>query len=418
MNDAAPGARGSHITNGKAADGTGDTVDSSGGSGSGSGAFDPAHPFAWPRDPGKKRIGLALQGGGAHGAFTWGVIDKILEDGRIEIDAISGTSAGAMNAVVLAAGLVRGGPDRAREELATFWRTVSDDAKVSPIQRSLLDVLLSNWSLDYNPALAALEMLSRVASPYQLNPLNWNPLRDLLARSVDFEAVHACNCIELYVSATNVHTGRARVFTTHEIDADAVMASACLPFLFQAVEIDGVPYWDGGYMGNPVLAPFFERDTCTDVLIVQVNPIERPQTPRTAREISDRVNEISFNAPLLRELKQVEFVNACLRRGELQGLGYREVFLHRIGGCNELLNYGASTKLNAEWAFLKRLRDTGREAAAQWLAAHFSELGSRSTLDFAGVRPHFAPEDPVPDNAQAVQGRCEPIGKTGQTAGA
>lgn len=351
--------------------------------------------FQWPGGPGRKRINLALQGGGAHGAFTWGVIDKILEDGRLEIEAISGTSAGAMNAAVTAAGLVHGGPDRARADLEQFWRTVSNDAKLSPIQRTLVDVLLSNWSLEYNPALTAFDLLSRVASPYQLNPLNWNPLRELLERAVDFDAVRACDCIKLFVSATNVHTGRVRVFTGDQISADAIMASACLPFIFQAVEIDGVPYWDGGYMGNPVLSPFFEGCCANDVMVVQVNPIQRAETPRTAREISDRVNEISFNAPLIRELKHLEFINQCLRRGELEGLGYNEVFLHRIGGCDELIEYGASSKLNAEWHFLSRLRDVGRQAAATWLETGFAHVGERSTLRLqdlyvAGQRPQTA----------------------------
>ena len=343
--------------------------------------------FKWPGGRGHKRINLALQGGGAHGAFTWGVIDRILEDGRLEIEAISGTSAGAMNAVVTAAGLVHGGPEGARADLEHFWRTVSHDSQMSPLQRTLADAMLSSWSLDFNPALTALDMITRVASPYQLNPLNWNPLLDLLNRAVDFDAVRACNCIQLFISATNVHTGRARIFSGHEVDARAVMASACLPHLFQAVEIDGVPYWDGGFMGNPVLSPFFKNCETNDVLLVQVNPVQRGETPKTARDIQDRINEISFNAPLIRELRHVTFINECLRRGELQGLGYREIFLHRIGGCDELVEFTASTKLNAEWAFLTHLRDIGRAAATRWLDGTYDTIGEATTIDLPGLDP-------------------------------
>lgn len=337
--------------------------------------------FAWPSGRNSKSINLGLQGGGAHGAFTWGVLDRILEDGRLEIDGVSGTSAGAMNGVVMAAGLVRGGPDQAREDLERFWRTVSHDTRLNPLQRSLFDVLMSHWGLGYNPALMALDMLSSISSPYQFNPMNWNPLRDLLTDLVDFDAVHACKCIRLFVSATNVHTGRARIFQGEEVSADTVMASACLPLLFQAVEVDGVPYWDGGYMGNPVLSPFFKGCQAQDVLIVQVNPIERSRTPKTAREIHDRLNEISFNAPLIRELRHAEFVNDCLRRGELGGMGYREMFLHRVGGGNELAKFGAATKLTPEWSFLQDLRDIGRRAVDAWLDENFDAIGKRSTLE-------------------------------------
>ncbi len=331
-------------------------------------------------DGSRKRINVALQGGGSHGAFTWGVLDYLLDDGRIEIEAISGTSAGAINGAVLASGLAVGGHDGARLALRQFWRTVSRDAAMSPIQRSPLDVLLSNWSLDNNPALIALEIFSRLASPYQFNPMNLNPLDDLLRKTIDFDAVKACDCIKLFVCATNVHTGRPRIFTGSDVTVDAVMASACLPHLFHAVTIDGVPYWDGGYSGNPVLSPFLSACTSQDIVIVQVNPIERRRTPRTAREIQDRVNEISFNSPLIRELRHMVFINECLARGDLKGLGYRPAYLHQIGGDGELMSYGASSKLNAEWGFFKQLFRLGRASARAWLDQNFEALGERTTL--------------------------------------
>ncbi|MGI9425042.1 MAG: patatin-like phospholipase family protein, partial [Hyphomicrobiaceae bacterium] len=283
--------------------------------------------------------------------------------------------------------------EMARARLKEFWKTISKEAAASPIQRTAVDVLLQNWSLDSNPALAAFEMMSRVVSPYQFNPLNINPLEDLLQREIDFDRVQACDCIKLYISATNVHTGRVKVFTGTEVNAKAVMASACLPYMFQAVEIDDIPYWDGGFMGNPVLFPFFDCCSSPDVLIVQVNPINRPTTPKTAREIMDRVNEISFNAPLIKELRHVDFVNRCLRRGELRGLGYREIRLHHVGG-EEIVQFPASTKMNAEWPFLKHLRDIGRQAAERWVSDNFEKVGREGTMELAEFHEAAAPSSP------------------------
>jgi len=280
----------------------------------------------------------------------------------------------------MAEGLVGGGPENARARLEAFWESISLGAASSPIQRSMFDVLMSNWSMDANPMLAMFEMMTRVVSPYQFNPLNLNPLKELLAEQVSFSAVQSCQCIDLYISATNVQTGRVKVFTDDEITADAVMASACLPYIFQAVEIDGVPYWDGGFMGNPVLFPMLECSVSRDIVIVQVNPITRDETPKTARAIMDRVNEISFNAPLIKELRHMDFINGAIRRGDLKELGYTETFLHRIGGGEEIAHYPASTKVNAEWAFLIQLRDAGRAAANKWLDENFDAIGHRSTM--------------------------------------
>jgi NTE family protein len=341
-----------------------------------SGAREAASPEPWP-----KRINLALQGGGAHGAFTWGVLDQLLEDGRVEIEAISGTSAGSMNAAVIADGLMKGGRDGAREALESFWKTVSCAARTSPIQRSPLDVLLGNWSLDHSPSYLLFDLLSRMVSPYDVNPLNINPLRDLIAAQVDFETVRACDRIKLFVSATCVRTGRVRVFEAPELSPDAVMASACMPFLFQAVEIDGEAYWDGGYMGNPVIYPLIYNCASRDVLIVQVNPVERPEVPRTARDILNRVNEISFNSSLLRELRAIEFVTRLLDEGSLDARRHKRMLIHRIDGGERLRGLGASSKLNAEWPFLVHLRDLGRDAAATWLDQNFDLLGRQSTID-------------------------------------
>ncbi|HSI39439.1 MAG TPA: patatin-like phospholipase family protein [Xanthobacteraceae bacterium] len=333
-----------------------------------------------------KRINLGLQGGGAHGAFTWGVLDRILEDGRITIEGISGASAGAMNAAVLASGLAKGGNEGGREALANYWKAVSHDGRNSPLQRTLLDRMLGNWSLNMNPAYIAVDVASRFLSPYDFNPMNINPLMDLIAAHVDFDALQSCNHVHVFVSATNVHTGKVRVFSKNELTPDAVMASACLPFMFQAVEIDGEPYWDGGYMGNPALFPFYKSVDTDDILLVQINPIIRRETPKTARDIQNRMNEITFNASLLSQLRAAEFVSRLLDDGKLNhkkdgASGYRNLRLHRIDGAEKLVELDASTKMNAEWAFLQHLFAIGRDSASQFLDAHYDDIGHRGTMD-------------------------------------
>lgn len=329
-------------------------------------------------------VNLALQGGGAHGAFTWGVLDRLLEDGRLSIEGMSGTSAGAMNAVVTAHGFVTGGgADGAREALACFWQAVAREGQKSPIQRSPFNWLIGDWSLDNSPSYLLFDILSRVASPYQMNPLNLNPLRDLLTERVDFERIRHCPDTKLFISATNVHTGRVRVFETDDLTADVVLASACLPFLFPAVEIDDVPYWDGGYMGNPALFPFFDSCASHDILLVQINPMERRETPTSAREILNRVNEITFNASLMKELRAIEFVSRLIDEGRLDADKYAQERLHIIADDTALGDMSASSKMNTEWAFLTHLRDIGRDAAERWLTAHSDDVGKRSSVDIA-----------------------------------
>ncbi len=330
--------------------------------------------------PNAKSINLALQGGGSHGAFTWGVLDRLLEDERIAIAAVSGASAGAMNAVVMAEGLVTEGYAGARRALRQFWEGVAKAARTSPLQRSPIEALMGGWRLDTSPWFWWFDMLSRVASPYDLNPLNWNPLRDLLDELIDFEAVRSCEQVKIFVSATDVQTGRPKVFRRTELHADHVMASACLPFIFQSVEIAGRPYWDGGYMGNPPLWPLFEESDSSDLLVVQINPVERPGSPRTARDILNRVNEITFNASLLREFRAIDFVDRLLQDGRLEGTGYRKVLVHMIADL-QALELDASSKMLSEIAFLEMLFAKGRASADAWLAAHFDALGNHSSVD-------------------------------------
>ncbi|WP_153771419.1 patatin-like phospholipase family protein [Labrenzia sp. CE80] len=330
--------------------------------------------------PAPKRINLALQGGGAHGAFTWGVLDWLLEDNRFHIDGLTGTSAGAMNAVVLASGFQENGAEGAREKLDQFWWEVSQQAFLSPIKRSPIDVAMGQWSLDFSPSYLAFDLMSRFSSPYEFNPLNINPLRDVVDRVVDFDRVHQCQGLRLFVAATNVYSGKIRVFSERDVNLDAVMASACLPHLFQAVEIDGEPYWDGGYMGNPPLYPLFYNTGTPDIVLIQINPVERRETPKTAREILNRVNEITFNSTLLRELRAVDFVSRLIEDEKLSAEQYMKVHVHRIT-ADELKPLQASSKVNAEWAFLTELKTIGRNAAESWVVQNFDAVGSHSTVN-------------------------------------
>ena len=327
-----------------------------------------------------KSINLGLQGGGSHGAFTWGVLDRMFEEDALWIDGISGTSAGAMNAVVAAQGMYDGGAEGARVALEAFWKQISAAGQSSPMKRSPIDIMLGSWSLDTSPGYVMMDMISRMASPYDLNPFNMNPLRDLVGNFVDFDKVAGEKDMGLFLSATNVETGRARVFERHEITLDVVMASACLPQMFKAVEIDGVPYWDGGYMGNPVVFPFIDHSPSPDILLVQINPLKRPGTPTRARDIQNRINEITFNASLLRDLRAIDLIDRLIDDGALSEDQYRRVYLHMIDGCDDMLKLDASSKMNSEWAFLTHLRDIGRDHADRWLKAHFDDIEVRSTL--------------------------------------
>ncbi|MFT3973509.1 MAG: patatin-like phospholipase family protein [Amaricoccus sp.] len=325
----------------------------------------------------RKPINLALQGGGSHGALTWGVLDRLIEDERLEICAVSGTSAGAMNAVVLADGFAANGRDGARAALAAFWKAVSDAARLSPAQRSWADRLTGRYSLDRSPGYLWMEAMGRMFSPYELNPFDLNPLRDLLAAKVDFERVNA-SPIQVNVTATNVRTGLPRVFTTGEIGVDAVLASACLPQMYKAVEIAGEAYWDGGFSANPALYPLVMNEESPDVVIVQINPFIRRTLPRTARDIINRMNEISFNTSLVKELRTLALVKRTGMSLPRAGDG---LFLHLIHVNDEVQDLAASSKLNAEWAYLRTLFDRGRRWADVWLRDCFEQVGVASTLD-------------------------------------
>jgi NTE family protein len=346
----------------------------------------------------RKPINLALQGGGTHGAFTWGVLDRLLEDDTLEIAAVSGTSAGAMNAVALASGLMDGGREGAQRVLRQFWTRVAELSPFHRLQTSPIGVLMgpaTDWLAPWlkpwtEPLQQAADAFGHTLSPYQLNPLNLNPLRDILVETIDFDRARRCHKTQLFIAATQVRTGALRVFGQQELTADMVLASACLPLLFQAVEIEGEAYWDGGYAGNPTLLPLVNETRADDLLLVQINPTQRESVPTSARDILDRINEVTFNASLVKELRTLALLKQVI--GEQRSPGNPALFqrvqrlrVHLIEGGDSLAALGAGSKTNTQWAFLSNLHAMGREAADRWLHAHRKDLGQRSTLDLGPV---------------------------------
>ena len=334
-------------------------------------------------------LGLVLTGGGARSAYQVGVLKGVAEllrrGSACPFPIITGTSAGAVNAVMLADGLVRGGREEAQKRLADFWRAASSTANVPAVQREVLQRLLSFTPLEGTPVQAWFNALSRYFSPYDVNPLNINPLKDLIEHFVDFEALHACRDLQIFISATNVQTGRVRIFSREKITADAVMASACLPLLFRAVEIDGVPYWDGGYLGNPVIFPFFRTTNTEDVLVVQINPLVRHETPTSSSEIMNRINEITFNSSLIDEYRAIDFVARLIDQGRLpRGTGpgeYRRINVHRIVLERFGTHFDSFSKLSTDYDFFEMLRLSGKRAARRFMDEHFGDIGKRSTVD-------------------------------------
>lgn len=339
--------------------------------------------------PDAKRINLAIQGGGAHGAYAWGILDRLLEDGRIEVEGISGTSAGSMNAVVFAYGNMTGGRGGAREALHHFWKKISEaGALYSPLRQTPLEYVnthvLQNWNMDYSLSYQMFNLVSGLLSPYQFNPLNFNPLRQVLEAAVDFERLKQCQSTKLFLSATKVRTGKVRVFKTEEITSDVVLASACLPMLFQAVKIGEDFYWDGGYTGNPALFPLFYHTDSRDLLVIHINPLDREELPATSADILNRLNEITFNSSLLKEMRAIAFVTKLIEedwlKDEHKGK-LKHLLMHAIRADHDLRDLSVASKFNTDWHFLLYLRDMGRESAARWIEAHYDAIGEESTVD-------------------------------------
>jgi NTE family protein len=335
----------------------------------------------------KKRVGIALQGGGAHGAFTWGVLDRLLEEDAIVAEAMCGTSAGAVNAVTCAYGLHIGGPKKAKELMEQLWKKIAESGSFL-FKPGIFDKAYGNGDIHNSPGFMMFNAISQFLSPYNFNPLNYNPLRDILTSLIDFEELHLYNKKKLFICATNVKTNRAKIFTNKEITVDAVLASACLPLLFQAVEIDGEYYWDGGYMGNPPISPLITNTDIHDIVLIKINSININSVPTTARDIADRVNEISFNSSLINEMKLIHYRNELIRSGVLKDdhKTNREIFVHTISGYQALSQLSQSSKMNVSWEFLSQLKEKGRQIAENWINTDYSQVGLKSTFD---VEAHF-----------------------------
>ena len=330
-----------------------------------------------------KKIDLALQGGGAHGAYTWGVLDRLLDEERIEIDGVSGTSAGAMNAICVVYGLKLGGRLKAKEKLNEFWLKISEAGKTSPLQPSFIDKSLSQGNIDYSPGYRLFSLISELYTPKQLNPLGINPLEAVLNDVIDFEVLHKISPPKLFVCATNVLNCESKVFSKQEINSKTVLASACLPFMFDAVQIDGEYFWDGGYTGNPLITPLIEQTTETnDILLIQINPKIIKSMPKNVEEIRDRVNEISFNSSLLQELKFLLYQQEILGKGFDDGGKIKPVFLHNISADKDLEDLNLSSKLNSTYSFLLYLKELGRNACDLWIKKNFELVGKQTTLKF------------------------------------
>ena len=323
-----------------------------------------------------KKLSLALQGGGSHGAFSWGVIDQLLLDGRIEIEAISATSGGALNAVVLAQGLLEGGPEAGRAALLTFWKKVAVMAELLPLRMKAVDTMLGHVGIDISPSSMALDYITRIFSPSQFNLFDINPLRGIIEEMVDFPRLQERSPVSLYIGATQVRSGKGVVFDTKTLSLDAVMASSCLPFVFKTVQVDGEAYWDGSFTACPPLSPLVNNSISPDILLVQIHPNVNEDVPTSASDILDRATEIGFNAVLAQELKTIALYNKMVEAGALQ---QKPVYLHRIESQEAMVEAGRASKLNADWDFLLYMHDMGVQAAMDWLDAHFSALGKHSS---------------------------------------
>lgn len=327
---------------------------------------------------GQKSISIGLQGGGVHAAFSWGVIDQLLADGRLDVDAISATSSGAMMAAVMAQGMHDGGTEGAREALKTFWKKLSVVSTMLPLRMKVVDKFLGHVGLDLSPTTMALDVITRIFSPYQFNLFDINPLRGIVEELVDFSMLNKHSPIALYINATHARSGKGKIFEAPNLSLDAVMASGCLPYMFKTVEVDGEPYWEGSFSGCPALAPLVNNGHSTDLLLVQTHPAYVEEVPTHAADILDRATEMSFNAVLNLELKTIALYNEMIERAKLD---QKPVLIHSIDAGDMLTSLGRSSKMNADWDFLVYLHDLGTQAASDWLEKNYALIGKSSSYD-------------------------------------
>ncbi len=338
----------------------------------------------------KKKVAIAIQGGGAHGAFSWGALDRLLEDGRFEIEGVTGTSAGGMNAVAVAQGLMKGGLQGARDELKLFWSRISESGKNSSLNnRGPIDKMMGKYTMYNSPGFVIFDYLSRMFSPYELNPMEIDPLKDVIMRTFDFEQLRKFKGCKVYLCATHVFTGKLRIFSLDELKPEMLQATACLPTIHSAVLVDGEYYWDGGFIGNPVLFPLIYDCETPDIILMQLNPTIRQKLPTTSREIGDRLNEITNNASIVREMRAVGFITDLIDQGLLDSKKIKRVNMHLLEDEETFQELGWSSKLNTEWEFLTHLFEKGRAAADSWIKKNFDKVGKETT---APMREHFIGE--------------------------
>jgi NTE family protein len=336
---------------------------------------------------GKKKVTVACQGGGAHGAFTWGVLDRLLEDGRFEIEGVTGTSAGGMNAVAVAQGLARGGPEQARKDLKDFWDRISESGKNSSLNnRGPIDKMMGNYTMYNSPGFLMFDMLSRMFSPYELNPMRLDPLKDVVEKTFDFEFIRNQKVCKAFLCATHVFTGRLKVFKTEELKTECMLATACLPTIHNAVMVDGEYYWDGGFIGNPVFFPLIYDCETPDIIMIQLNPTVRNKLPTSAREIADRLNEITNNASVVREMRAIALLTQLMDEGTIAPGAMKRVHMHVIEDEAAFQELGWSSKLNTEPEFFKHLFAKGYAAGDAWIKANYDAVGKKTT---APMKEHF-----------------------------
>lgn len=330
---------------------------------------------------GKKVISIAMQGGGAHGAFSWGVLDKLLEDGRFIIEGVTGTSAGGMNAVATVQGLIEGGNEGARALLKKYWKTISDKSNVSGIHRGIIDRLLDKYTMYNSPEFIMFDYMSKMLSPYQSNPFNINPLKEVIDSVFDFSKIHGTDQYKVFLAATHVYTGKIKIFSNKEINTDTLLATGCLPTVFHAAYVNGEYYWDGGFTANPVMFPLIYNCESPDIVILKLNPTHRNKLPVTACEISDRLNEITNNSSILKEMRAIKFISDLIDKRDLDPAKYKRIYVHDIENENTFQDCGWSSKLNSEWDFLMHLFEEGRKTADEWIKKNYEFIGKKSTID-------------------------------------
>lgn len=329
----------------------------------------------------KKKISLALQGGGSHGAFTWGVLDVLLQQKDLEIEGLSGTSAGAMNTLATIQGLIRNGNEGARESLREFWTTLGEGSRTGPLQFNPMDKMMHKFDLSSNPMFMMLNMIGSIFSPYQLNPFNHNPLKELAEKFFDFKAMQECKDYKAFLCATHIATGKLRIFNNKELTIDSLLASACVPTLFQAVEVNGEFYWDGGFIGNPALYPLIYDCDATDVVVIQIRRVHSPSVPTTVKEIHNRLGEITQNSCLTREFRAISLITDLIDNGTIPAGKLKRMNMHLIRDDNFFQHIDRDSGFSADPDFLNYLFEHGRTCAKKWIAHNYEFIGKRSTAD-------------------------------------